>query len=105
MKSPILNFFLLILKISLDFNLDTGYKGGRFFETLAKKNLKFVLNKRNGTVVFNLGFVLLLVKIDLILEKQDCKKDVLEIYKIGCVEMIFGLLTKVVIVHIGATIV
>lgn len=58
-----------MLRILLDFSPDAGYKGGGFSETLLKKSLKFVLNKKNNTVPFNLGLILWLVKIDFISEK------------------------------------
>lgn len=64
-KSLILYFILLILRILLNLNLDTGYKCNKFFKTL----LKFVLNKKNGIVTFNLSFMLLPAKIGFILEK------------------------------------
>lgn len=64
-----LNFLLLVLRISLDFSLDTGYKGSRFSKTLLKKNLEFVSNKKNGTIAFNLSFVLLQIEVDSVLEK------------------------------------
>ena len=69
MESLILNFLLLVLEISLDFSPDIGHKRGGFSETLPEKSLKFVLNKRAGTIIFNLGLMLLLVEVDLISEE------------------------------------
>lgn len=66
-KNPILKFLLLELKILIDFSSDASYENDRFFETLAEKSLKFVANKRNGTIAFNLGLVLLPVEVDPIL--------------------------------------
>lgn len=74
MRSPILPFFLLILRIL--FNL-VVYKRGRFSKTLLKKGFEFVLEKKNSPISFFLGLILLLSKVDLILEKQSCKNDVL----------------------------
>lgn len=54
-KSLILYFLLLLLEISLNLGLDTGHKQNKFFEILLKKSLKFILNKKNSIVVFNLG--------------------------------------------------
>lgn len=105
MESLILNFLLLVLRISLDFNPNTSYKGAGFFEFLLEKDLEFVLNKRNNIIVFNLDLILLPTKSHPILEKRVCKKKILGACDIGYVEMIFVLLTKVVILHMRATIV
>lgn len=59
-----------MLRILVDLNLDTSYKSGKFFETLQKKNIEFILNKRNNIVAFNFGFVLLLAEVNLIPKKQ-----------------------------------
>lgn len=53
-KSLILNLFLLVLRIPLDFSSNAGYKGSGFFETLQEKSLEFVSSKRNDIVTFNL---------------------------------------------------
>lgn len=70
-------FFLLVLEILFNLNPDTNYKQGEFYKVLAKKCLEFALNKQDSSVIFNLSLVLLLAKVDLILEKQSCKKDTL----------------------------
>lgn len=71
--SPILNFLLLVLKISLDLSLNAGYKNDGFSEILLKKRLEFVLNKEDGIVTFNLGLILLLAKVDPISKEQIMK--------------------------------
>lgn len=96
---------LLILRIPLYLSPDAGYKYNRFLKTLLKKGLEFVLSKRDGTVAFNLSFVLLLVEVTLILEKQVYKKDALKTCDIGRVKIIFLISTKIVAFHIRATIV
>lgn len=58
-----------MLKILLDFCLDASYKGGRFSKALPKKSLEFILNRRDGTIVFNLCLVLLQAEVDSIPEK------------------------------------
>lgn len=78
MKSPILNFFLLVFRISLDFCPDAGHKDDRFSKALPKKSFKFVPSKRNNTIAFNLDLVLLPAKVDFILEEQSRKKDALK---------------------------
>lgn len=69
MKSSILYFLLLIFKIPLNLSLDISYKQDEFFKILLEKNLEFVSSRRNNIVSFNLGLVLLLIKVDLIIEK------------------------------------
>lgn len=100
MKSPILYFLLLILKISLNLNLDTNYKYSRLSKTLPEKGLKFILNKKNGTIAFNLSLVLLPVKIDLISEKYGSKKKVLIAFGTSRIKIVFVLPTKVLALYI-----
>lgn len=68
-KSLILHFFLLILEILFNPALDIFYKYNRFFKTLLKKGLELILNKGNSSISFLSGFILFLLKVDLILEK------------------------------------
>lgn len=93
------------MRILFYFSLNASYKSGEFFKTLLKKDLKFVLYKRDSIVIFNLDLMLLLVKINLITEKQGCKKIVLGIYGIGCVKIVLTLLTKVIILYIRVIII
>lgn len=58
-----------MLEILFDFSLDVDYKQDKFFKTWLEKNFKFVLDKENNIVTFNLSFILLLAKVDLIPEK------------------------------------
>lgn len=104
-ENLILNFLLLVLRILLDFSSDAGYKSDRFFEILPKKGIEFVASRRNDTVVFNLNFMLLPTKVDHILEKQGYKKIMLGARDTSHIKIVLILLTKVVILHIGAIIV
>lgn len=101
-KSPILNLFLLVLKISLDFSLDASYKGDRLSKILSEKNLEFVSSKKNGTIKFNLGLMHLPAEIDSILKKQGYKGDALGVCGIGHIKIVLVPLTKVVEFHMGA---
>lgn len=98
-------FFLLVLRISLDFYLDASYKQDRFSKTLPKKSFKFVLNRKIGIIAFHLNFMLLLAKIDLLTEKQSCKRDALVFCGIGRIKIIFALLIKVIALYIQVFIV
>lgn len=105
MRSLVLNFLLLVLKISLNLSLDAIYKYCRFSKTILEKSLKFILNKKNRTIAFNLNFVLLPAKVNLILEKQNYKRDILAAHGTSLVKMIFIQLTEVIALHIQASIV
>lgn len=73
-KSSIINFFLLVLGIPLDFCLDADYKQSRFSKVSIKKSFKFVPNKQSS--FYNLSFILLLTKVIFVSKKQDYKKDI-----------------------------
>lgn len=105
MTSLILNFFLLILEISLDFSLDAGYKSREFSKSLLEKNLKFIPIGRKSTIIFNLGLVFLPVEIDFISKKQGCKRNVLEAHNTSYVKRVFASLTVVIVLYKQATIV
>lgn len=91
---------MLILAVFFNLTLDAIYKHNRFIKTWLEENLKFVLYKRNNAILFNLNFTFLLKKVDLILEKQGQKKDILVTYSIDYIKSIFALLTKVVALYI-----
>lgn len=86
--------------ISLNFNSDACCKCDKFSNTLPKKVLKFVLNKRNGTVAFKLRLVLLLIQVHLIPEEWNYDEDMLVTRNTNYVKIVFVLLIKVVILYI-----
>lgn len=104
-KSPILNLFLFVLGISFNLSLDASYKGGEFSKVLLKKNLKFLPNRRDGTIIFNLSLLVLLIKVDYIPKNQSCKGYTLGKHGIGHVKIVFALLTKIIAIHIRAIII
>lgn len=99
-ESPILYFFLLILEFSLNFFPNISYKRDRFSKTLSKKNPKFVSNKKNGTLAFNLSLVLLPAEVDLILQEWGRKRVAFRVYSIGYIKIILALSTEIVAFHI-----
>lgn len=105
MRSLILYFFLLLLRIPLNLGLDIGHKRSRFPKILSKKGLEFIPSKGSGNVAFDLSLVLLPAEIDLIPEEQDRKWDALGARGTGRVEMIFALSTKGIVHYVRATIV
>lgn len=105
MKSLILNFFLLVLRIPLDFSLNADQKGSKFSKTFLDKSLGFVSSKEDGIITFNMDFVLLSAEVDPILKEKSNKKDALRVCGAGYIEMVFALSTEVIALHIGATII
>lgn len=71
-------------------------KKNRFLEILLEKNLEFVLCKKDNIIAFNLNFMLLLAKIDLISEIQSRRKETLIVCNIGYIKIVLALLAKVI---------
>lgn len=89
----------------LIFSSDASYKQDKFFKTQLKKGLKLALSKKNGTVIFNLSFMLLPAEINPNLEKQSRKKDELIAYSSSHVKIVFILSTKIIIFYMQAIII
>ena len=98
-RSPVLYFFLLVLRVFFDFSSDVVYKRSGFSKTLSKEGFEFILNEKVYPVLLNLSFVLLPSEIDPILEEQGCKGDTLGARGTGYVEIIFTLLAKIITLH------
>lgn len=47
---------------------------------MLEKSLKFILTKKDKIVIFDMNFVLLLAKINLVSKKQSYKRDALILY-------------------------
>lgn len=86
----------------LNLSSDASYKQSKFFKILPEKNFKFISSRENSIITFNLSFVLLLVKVDLILKKKSCKENVFMACSTSCVKIIFTLLTKIIAFYIQA---
>lgn len=65
---------MLILGVLLNFNPNTSYKYSRFSKILLKKDFKFFSNNENNIITFNLSFILLLIKINLIKKNNAVKR-------------------------------
>lgn len=104
MRSSILYFLILVLRIPLNLGLNAGYKKSRFFKTLLKKNLELVLS-RGCAIVFDWSFMLLPAKIDPIAKKQSCKRDAFMARNTGYIKIILVLLTEIVTLSIKTSIV
>lgn len=70
----ILYIFLLELEVSLDFILDVIYKWVKISKAFSQKNLEFFLGYRINFFLLNTKLVLLQVKMDFPIKKQDCKR-------------------------------
>lgn len=79
---------------------NVSHKQSKFFEILLKKDLKFILNRKNGIIMFKLSFMLLPAKVDSIAKKQDHKGNAFKTCGTGCIQIILALLTKIVALHI-----
>lgn len=104
-RGLILNFLLLVLGISLNLGPDVGHERGGFSETLTEKSLEFVPSKGGGLVALNLGLVLLPAEVNPIPEERGREGNTLGPRGTGRVEMVLTLLTEVVALHMGTTIV
>lgn len=100
MKSLVLNFLFLILKIPLNLNLNASHKYNGFSKTLLEKSLEFILSGRGGTIVFDLSLMLPLTKIDFIAKEQSWKRYAFRTCITGYVKIIFGLPTEVIAFYI-----
>lgn len=105
LKSLILNLLLLVLGILPDLSPDVGFKGSGFSEVVLEKGIEFVLSRRDGIIVFNLGLVLLPAEVDPTLGEQDRKRYALRARGTRRVKIVLILLTKIVALHIKATII
>lgn len=73
-KSPILNVFLLMLRIPLDLCLDASHKDNRFSKALPENSLEFAPSKKDSTVAFNLALMLLPTEVDSISKNNTAKE-------------------------------
>ena len=99
MRSPVLYFFLLVLRVSFDFISDVVNERSGFSENLLEECLEFVPSEGSDRVPLNLSLVLLPAKVDPILKKRGREGDMLVAGGTGYVEMVFTLPTKVVTLY------
>ena len=96
---------MLVLKISHNFSPNASYKSVGFSKVLLNKRFEFVPNKGDGTVIFNLGLVLLLAEFDPISEEQSSEGDTLGACTTSRIKRVLALLREVIALYIGATII
>lgn len=90
---------MLVLKISFNLDSDTDYKQDIFSKILLKKYPKFIPSKKSNAVIFDLSFILLPMKIDLIKKKHSYKKIAFKAYGNNYIKMIFILPIEIVIIN------
>lgn len=90
---------MLVLKIPLNLGSDTGYKQDIFSKILLEKYPKFIPSKKSNAVIFDLSFILLPMKIDLVEKKQSYKKNAFKAYGNNYIKMIFILLIEIVVIN------
>lgn len=74
MKSLVLYFFLLILKVPFNHIPDAIYKYDKFFKIFSEKNFKYIFNRINNSILFKLSLILLLAKTDFFSKKMKLQK-------------------------------
>lgn len=93
-------FFLLVLKVALNFILDIIYKRSRFLTLFIKKDLQFVLYKKDDLIIFEQSLILLPAKANFILKEQRCKRDTFVALGSSIFRIVLILLAKVEALYI-----
>lgn len=96
MGSPVLYFFLLVLKVPLNLTPNIIHKGSRFSQTFLEKSLKFFPYKGGGPILFDTDLILLPAEVDPIPEKRDCKRDAFIAFGFSSFEMVLALLIEII---------
>ncbi len=95
----------MVLEVPFNFALDIIHKDNRFSQAFSEENFEFFPVCGHGSIVFNPVLVLLPIKKDLILKEGGCKRYAFMIFSSSCFEMVFALLTEVVIFYMQVSIV
>lgn len=100
-KSPILNFFQLVLRVFLDSTLDTINKNHKVLKLFFQKRLK--LNPRDKIYSFFLmpKFMLMPMEVDWFTKKKSCKQNIVGVGSTDSLEIVLKLLAKLVTIHVG----
>lgn len=91
---------MVILEVFLNPIPNIIYKYNKFSKVLSKKNFELVSVKEVGCILFISCFMLLLLKIDTILKKQDYKKNMFIACGTSFFKIIFAFLAEVIIFYI-----
>lgn len=100
MRKLVLYFSLLLLGVLFNFIPDVVCKYSRFSKTFFEKNLKFVPSKGKSLVICNLSLMLLLAKVNPILEEKGCKRDAFMTLDSSDFEIVLVLPTEIIIFYI-----
>lgn len=102
MRSLILNFFELVLRIAFKLILNTRHKILKIAKVLSKKELKFLLGHKNihAFVITIMTFVLNLMEANVFAEKKNPKQSAVGLISPNGIKMIIVLLAKVITINI-----
>ena len=104
-RSPILNFFWLVLRVFFDSALDTINKGSRVSEILFQKGFKLELGNRIYSLSLVPKFMLMPADVDWPAEDRGCKRDTVGVGSTGGLKMVLTVLAKLVAINVGFSIV
>ena len=98
--NPVLDFFLLVLRVSLLSYSDISNKRIRLSKAFSQKCLKLFSRSRVSLGALGLGLMLLPAIVNAILQKGHCKRYAfVALYLIG-LEIVFALLTEIITFHV-----
>lgn len=99
MYSLILGIFWLIPGVFFNLGQVVINKSSRVSQGLAKKRFKLIPGDSNEIVPFQLLYQLLLVEVDVIPRKKNCKRNSIQTGDSNSSKIVFTLLTKVIILY------
>lgn len=102
MESPILDFFKLILKITLELAPDANHKGLKITKVLLEEELKLLPGYRNILALVTSVTILVLhpLEANTLAEERNSKQGAIDLNGPSGIKMIFVLLADVVGVHL-----
>lgn len=103
LKNLILDFFQLVLRISLKLSLDTINKELKVAQVFSKEYFEYVLQDESFALITI--FILSPIKINITAEKKSSKKAIITFYYFGSIKIIFTILIKIMIIYILAIII
>lgn len=101
-KSPILNFFELVLRVAFELTPNARHKGSEIAKVLSKEELEFFSEHRNicALVKYVKMLILSLIEVNTPAKKKSSKRGAVGLSDPSGVEIIFALPVKVVTVYV-----
>lgn len=97
MSQLVLDFFQLVLEVHFNFTSDIVHKSDKFSQAFLEESLELFSVWKHNSITFDVIFVLLLTKKVPIFEETNCKRYTLMTFSFSYFEIVFTLLTEVVI--------